>query len=166
MADHAAFVLVDIFDGVRQRDDVRVPVMVHMVYHRRQGRGLAGARGAGEQDESVRQSHQLLHQGRKPELLHGGWDDGIGAENAAQMIPLVEKIDAEPVGEIGKCYGTIHLAVFKKVFFLVFAEEHFGAEGHHVARDGFCLRERRQNAVDPEDRQASHLKMDIRGVAA
>ena len=95
-----------------------------------------------------------------------GRNDGINTKNAAQMVSLEKEIDAEAVRKTRKRGGTVQLAVFEKEFFLFFAEEHIGATGHESTCDGFNRHKRRKQAVDPEDRMASHLKMNVRCVSA
>ena len=54
-------IAVEDLDGILDGDDVLAQVAVDVVDHGRQGGGLAGAGGAGDQHHAPRLQSQLLH---------------------------------------------------------------------------------------------------------
>src|SRR5581483_11091716 len=86
---------------------VVVPVAVYVVDHGAEGRGLARARRARDEDEPLREEAEVEDRAREPELL--GRDDVARdlAEDAAHPRPVAEEVAAEAgprpelVGEVG-----------------------------------------------------------------
>ena len=71
--DHLAILArMDEFDGVLEADDVEPPRLVEVVDHRRQGGGLAGARGAGHQNHALVVIALPFHDRRQAETLQRG----------------------------------------------------------------------------------------------
>ena len=60
LVDVAVHVTVEELDRVLDRDDVRPAILVDVLDHRRQRRGLAGAGDAGDEDEPARLHRDLL----------------------------------------------------------------------------------------------------------
>ncbi len=132
LVDDRAFVLVQELDRVLDREDVVLALAVDHVDHRRQGRALAGAGRAGDEDEAARFAGELAQHRRHPEVLQGGdpvWDE---AEGGADRAALQVGVDAE-AGDVGDRVGEVDLVGDLEAFALVLAE-------------------------DPEDHLAGHLR--------
>ena len=72
LMDQSFFAFIHVLDGVLDGQDVVGAVLVDVVDHRGQRRGLAAARGAGDQDQAAGLVRQFLQNRRQAQLLHGG----------------------------------------------------------------------------------------------
>ena len=88
-------VAVQELDRVLDRDDVLLHRPVHVVDHRRERRRLAGAGGAGEQDDPALLLGELGDRVREPELLDGLDHDRDRAHHDRDRAALQEGVDAE-----------------------------------------------------------------------
>ena len=71
LVDDGHLVVMDDFDRVLDRQDVNGTGLVDRVDHRGEGRGLAGARGAGDQHQTARFQRQRADHRREAEGLQG-----------------------------------------------------------------------------------------------
>jgi hypothetical protein len=71
------FIFVDELDGVLDRQDMRLPRGVDVIDDGGQGGGLAGPRGAADQNEAALIFRHFLNHGGSPKLWNVGNDDGI-----------------------------------------------------------------------------------------
>ena len=71
LGDDGFFVLVIVFDGVFDGDDVAVEVDVDVVDHGGEGGGFAGAGGTGDEKESAGAAAEFLDGGGEADLLEG-----------------------------------------------------------------------------------------------
>lgn len=87
----------DVFDGVFECDDVDGLALVHIVEHRGDRGGLAGAGDARKENDSLRLHGDLGHDVGEVEILEaadvGGDETGGDGELAARL----EEVDAEAV---------------------------------------------------------------------
>ena len=106
LADDAALIFMEVFDGILQGDDVAIPGAVDLVDDAGLGSGLAAAGGASEQDHAVGdigQVHDLLGD---VDLLPLGNVKGDYPHHSCQGVPLPVGIDTEP-GQAGDGEGKI-----------------------------------------------------------
>lgn len=122
LVDERLPALIDILDGVLDRDDVVAAGLVDMVDHRGQRGGLAAAGGAGDKDQTARLVRQLCQHGRHRQLCQRG--DGIVEQaQRGRSPPLLEKdiyaaagavrcdqrkIGIDPLGKNGLAVRLIH----------------------------------------------------------
>lgn len=71
LVDQRAAALIDVLDGVLNRDDVVAARLIDVVDHGGQRGGFAAARGACDQDQAARLVGQLCQNGRHGQLLQG-----------------------------------------------------------------------------------------------
>ena len=71
LGDDAPLVLEQVFDGVLDGDDVSGAVVVHVVDHGGQGRGLPRARRPRDEDQPPRLHRQLRDDGWQVEIIDG-----------------------------------------------------------------------------------------------
>ena len=112
-----ALVLVDELDRILDRDDVVAAVLVHVVDHRAERRGLARARWPGHEDQPLVQPAQGQNVRRQSEVLRGQDFRRNDAEHATAPFPVHEHVGAKPsqavdfVGEVGVVAAAELLAV-------------------------------------------------------
>ena len=122
LVDERLPALIDILDGVLDRDDVVAAGLIDMVDHRGQRGGLAAAGGAGDKDQTARLVRQLCQHGRHRQLCQRG--DGIVEQaQRGRSPPLLEKdiyaaagavrcdqrkIGIDPLGKNGLAVRLIH----------------------------------------------------------
>ena len=122
LVDERLPALIDILDGILDRDDVVAAGLVDMVDHRGQRGGLAAAGGAGDKDQTARLIRQLCQHGRHRQLCQRG--DGIVEQaQRGRSPPLLEKdiyaaagavrcdqrkIGIDPLGKKGLAVRLIH----------------------------------------------------------
>src|SRR6185437_12890248 len=82
-------------DRVLEADDVDLTRLVQMIDHRRQGGGLAGAGGAGDEDHPLVEVAELRDDRRQSHLLELGHLRGNGAESRTDAGLLAKDIDPE-----------------------------------------------------------------------
>ena len=71
LVDDAVLVLVNELDRILDRDHVSLQLLVDLVEHRGERRRLAGARGAGDEDQAARLVREIGDDLRQLELLEG-----------------------------------------------------------------------------------------------
>ncbi len=89
LVDVAALRLEDVFDRILERDDVVVAVLVDLIDEGGERGGLAGADGAGDEDEAVVIAGQGRQVSRQAEFLHRadlGVDDAEGHVDAEALL--------------------------------------------------------------------------------
>ena len=64
LVDQTLFAFMHEFDRIFQGQDMAIIVLVHLVDHRRQRGGFAGARGAGHEHDAVGLLAQFFKDGR------------------------------------------------------------------------------------------------------
>ncbi len=110
LADRALLVLVEVFDGVLDGDDVLAAEGVDVIDHGRQGRRLAASRRPRDEDEAALVEGDLLQdlgQEQLPDRLDLERDD---AEGDGQRAPLVIDAAAEPA-EPGQAVGQVDVEI-------------------------------------------------------
>ena len=147
LVDDRAFVLVQELDRVLDRQDVVLVLAVDHVDHRRQGRRLARAGRAGDQDEAARFGAELAQHLRHPERVERGDVLRHQAEGGADRAALEEAVDAE-AGDAGDRVGEVELFGVLEAFALVVVEDAVDdlagllpgqhVEALHVARSCPC----------------------------
>ena len=95
LIDQAALGLVDEFDRILDGQDVIRPVVVAVVDHRRQGRGLAGSGRTRSPAPGRAAACKVAEDFRCVQLIQAHDDRRNAAENGARAAVLVERIDAE-----------------------------------------------------------------------
>jgi hypothetical protein len=150
---------VEDLDGVLDGHDVDLAVGVDHVDHAREGGGLAGAGGAGDQDESARLHCQRGENGREAELVERDGTDADATEDHAGRATGPEGVDAEPpqprhrVGEVGLVGGG---ELLDQVVAQYLAHHVLGVRGGQRGR-----LELAQPAVDADPRRRPHLDVQI-----
>lgn len=144
----AFFVGQQVFDRVLDGEDVDVLALVHIVQHRGDGRGLAGAGDTREQHDALGLHRHLGHDRRQVEFLEpadGACDEAAGAGHLAAGL---EDVHAEAVllvvvvGEVGR-------PVLAHVLPLLLAQDVPG-DLHKLLRGDRLGVQRLQGAADAE----------------
>ena len=108
LVDEALLAEVNELDGVLDGEDVLITGVVEEVHHRRQGGGLARARGAGHQDQAAGDLDDLAEDLGGVDLLQGQDLGGDGAQHGGGATLLIEGVDAE-AGQAGDLEGEVRL---------------------------------------------------------
>ncbi len=111
--DETGAVRMLVLDRVLDRDDVAGVAAVDLLDERRERRGLAGAGGAADQDETARKLRQRLDAGRKAQ---GGQSRRLGRERThrgRRTPPLAVEVDAKasPAAQLVGRVGVFFLRV-------------------------------------------------------
>jgi hypothetical protein len=122
LVDDRAFVLVQELDRVLDREDVVLVLAVDHVDHRRQGRALARAGRAGDEDEAARFGAELAQHLRHAERVERGDVLRHEAEGGADRAALEEAVDTE-AGDAGDRVGEVELFAGLEAFALVVVED-------------------------------------------
>ena len=146
LVDQAALGLVHELDRILDGDDVIGAVVVAVVDHAGQRRGLARAGRSGDQHQAARQHAQVAEDLRRLQVIERQDDRGNVAEHRAGAAVLVEGVDAEArqLGDLERKVGleellvrlallVVHDVVDHAVHFLVRQRGHVDAL--HVAID-------------------------------
>ena len=96
LADDAASVGMQVFDGIFDGDDVAVPGAVDPVYHAGQGGGFAAACRAGDQHDARFQVAKFHHFFRNADLFWIRHAVTHHPQHRRQRTPLAEGVAAEP----------------------------------------------------------------------
>ena len=96
LVDHAELVVVEDLDGVLDRHDVDLAVVVDVVDHAGQRRGLAGAGRAGDQDQAAGLHRERGEHRRHAEVVERDGADADAAEDQTGRATGAERVDAEP----------------------------------------------------------------------
>ncbi len=146
LVDAALDVAVQELDRIFDRDDVRVPVLVDVVKHRREGRRFSGSSDSRDENQAARhQRDSLAHLG-EVELRDGLCLEGHGSERVGDRSALLVGVDAEApdarhrerevglllLGELLDVLGRHDLLGEAAQVFLL---ERRQLHGHHVAID-------------------------------
>jgi hypothetical protein len=105
---------VDEFDGVLDGDDMAGEVVVDVVDHRRERRGLAGAGGAGDDDEALVKVAEFLQRLGEAELGEGQDFRRDLAEDGGLAPVIVEVVGAE-AGEALDLVGEIEILFLEEL---------------------------------------------------
>ena len=101
LVDQRAAALIDVLDGVLNRDDVVAARLIDVVDHGGQRGGFAAARGAGDQDQAARLVGQLCQNGRHGQLFQGR--DGVVQQAQCGRSPaLLVKDVHTAAGTVGR----------------------------------------------------------------
>ena len=164
LVDDAAVVGMQDLDRVLDRDDVLLPVAVHVVDHRRERRRLSRAGRAGDEDEAAVLLGELLDARRQVELLearHGLRDDAEG-ERGRAALPV--GVDAE-AREVAVLVRDVEVAGVVEVLELLgrAAADDLEHRGERRVVERRHVRHRVQVAVEPADRRLADLQVDVAG---
>ena len=85
-----------VLDGILDRDDVPGVAPVDLLDERGQRRGLAGARGAADEDEAAGQARQCLRPGGQPQRREAGRLRRERAHGRRGPAALPVEVDPEP----------------------------------------------------------------------
>ena len=137
-------------------------ILVHVLDHRGQSRGLATTGGPGQQDDAAGRFGQLAANGRQTELVEGGHLALDVAQGHGPLATLLEDVGAETP-------NAMH--VVRKVGFALLFQAGFPMARHDVAQhllDPLVRRMRRidgqQLAVDADRHRMRHFQMDVGGM--
>ena len=95
LCHHATLMGVVILDGILNRDDVTILVLVDPVDHRSEGRGLTGTGRTRHQDKPARTAQEVLNHRRQAELLEREDCRGNEAQDHAEHAFTAVDVDAE-----------------------------------------------------------------------
>ncbi len=143
LVDDRAFVAMQELDRVLDREDVVLALGVDHVEHRRQGRRLARAGRAGDQDEAARPLGQIPQNLRHAERVQARHLVRDQAKGGADRAALHEAVDAE-ASDVGNRVGEVELLVVLEAFALVVVED----PEDHLAR---VLRSELREALHRDD---------------
>ncbi len=96
LAHRSPLVLVDELDGVLDGEDVGALLLVDVVDHGRQGRGLAAPRHPGDEHQAPLLGGDLLEHRRQAEGLEGGDLEGDDPQDHREGVALPVDVDAKP----------------------------------------------------------------------
>ena len=145
LVDDRLLVLMQHLDGIFDRDDVAAHGLVDVVYHRRQGGGLARARGAGDEHQAARLQRYPADHIRQAQLLKGGHRGRHLTHGDADATALTEDVDAE-AALVGERVGKVDLVVLREAPDLLVRHDRggrvLGVVGHHrrvIEHDEFAV---------------------------
>ena len=147
-------------DGVLDGDDVLGALGVDVVDHRGQGRGLAGARGAGAEDQPALLVADLFEHGGQAQLAHGHDLDGDDAQHEADGAPLLEDVAAE-AAEAGHGVGDVDLQVVLELLLLAVAHDGERHGDGVLLHEALGLHQRDELAVDAQHGVGAHLQVEV-----
>ena len=125
LVEQAFLVLVEVLDGVFQRDDMLVVVVVDEVEHAGQRGGFSRAGGAGDQQQAARAGDEALDHLGHADLLEGEEAAGDPAKHHADGAALLENGAAEAVA-IDELDGKVGASPFLKLLLVA-----VGSDGLH-----------------------------------
>ena len=125
LVDHALLMMVHVLDGILDSHDVRRALGVDKVDHRRQRRGFAVPRRAGDEDQAPRELAQVLQHHRNIQLFNGGNGLRDDARGHADRPALPVHVHTEPA-QPGHRIREIELPVFLKLLLLKGVEHAVG----------------------------------------
>ncbi len=158
-------VAVQVLDRVLDGDDVRRPVLVDVVDHRRQRRALARAgRARHEHQAAFLFGDALEHVGQFQRLdrRHLGRDD---ADDQRDRAALREDVAAE-AAEPGDAVGRVDLLVGDEVLALLDVEHRRRHRFGVIPLEAAAIVGDEQCAVHPHHGVAAHLDVDVGGATA
>ena len=162
LVDRGVLVWVQELDGVLERDDVPRPGGVDVVDHRREGRRLARARGAGEQDDAALLLGELADDGRQVEVVDRADVHRDRADDQRDAAALGEGVDAE-AREAGDRVGEVDLVLDVELLELRRILEHVvhAVDRLLVGQRRGAL-ERDEVAVEAHERPGGDLEVQVR----
>ena len=96
LVDHRELVVVEDLDRVLDRDDVDLAVVVDVVDHAGERRGLARPGRTGDEHQAARLQGERGEHGRQAEVVERDRADADATEDQAGRAPRAEGVDAEP----------------------------------------------------------------------
>ncbi len=148
------------FDRIFDRDDVRVPVLVDVVEHRREGRRFSGSRDSRDENQAAgHQRDSLAHLG-EVELRDGLGLERHGSERIGDRSALLVRVDAE-ASDARHREGEVRLLLLGELLDVLGGHDLLGEAAQ------IFLLERRQLhgdhvAIDAERRRPSDFEVKIR----
>ena len=130
LGDDALFVAVNEFDGFFDGDDVAAEVGIDVVEEGGEGGGLAGAGGAGDEDEAGAEVAEFLDDGGDAQLVEGHDFSGDDPEDGAVAELLAEEVATEAV--VGVHFVSEVEVTFLNVAFPGAGFADFAHHGFHV----------------------------------
>ena len=146
-------------DRILDRDDVRAPVLVDELHHRRERRGLARSRDAGDEDEAARFQRDLLEHGRQVQLPDRHRLERDRAKRVRDRAALLIHVHAKAADarhadrEVGFLFGLEFAALLRRKDLVTHRAKVFRLEGRGL--------ERLQLAVHAHRRRAAHLEVQV-----
>ena len=163
LADHALVVLVDVLDGILDGEDVVVPAAVHEADHGGQRRGLPGAGDAGDQDHAAPLHAQPLEHLGEIQVLEGRVALRYVAEDRAHLALAQKGVDAE-APDPRQPVAHVDLPALQQHVVALLAEQGHDGTAHELLVHGRQIVLDLEMAVDPHDRLAAGLQMQVRGL--
>ena len=160
LIDDAALVADQELDRVLDGHDVAGLVAVDVIDHRRERGALAGAGGAGDQDEPALLRGDLLQHLGQEQLLDGGDLERDDAEHDADGPALLEDIDAK-AAQPGNAVGEVELVLRLELLLLVVVHDPERHPRDLLRGKAAGVLEGDQRAVDAEHRRESRLEVDV-----
>ena len=164
LGDVAALGEVDDFDGVFDGDDVVGAGLVEVGDHRGEGGGLAGADGAGDENEAVVVGEEFV-EGRDVlgvaevcERARIRRDHAVGTGGA---VLVKHQVDAVAV-DVAQGQGIIVVFFIEEDFFLVVGEQG-DVEAEGVLRGEGIVGEEGERAIFPDERTGTSAEMEVAG---
>ena len=108
LVDQAVAAAVDELYGVFNGEDVGSPLLIDAVEQRRQGGALAGAGGAGDQNQPLAGAAEALQSLAAAQCGEGGNAGRHRAEGGAEAAAVVKGVDAK-AGDAGQLEGEVRL---------------------------------------------------------
>ena len=139
-------VLVQIFDGILDGEDMAGRSAVAVIDHRRQRGRLARTGGADDQHQPARRHDDVLQRLRQLQFLDAGNHAADRADDHAHFAALFEHVDAEPAG-IGQRQRHVQLQIAFELRHLALVHQRIGDLFDHARRQA-GIAERIQLAFD------------------
>src|SRR6266581_9730635 len=164
LVDEALLVAVQELDGVFDSDQVVGAVGVDAVDHGRQGGGLTGTGGSGDEDQAALLFANLVDDRGEIQFFIGANFRGNDAEHHADVAALLKDVDTE-AAQPRNAIGHIQFRCFFELLFLAVghhAERHgkhfFGGDARHVG-------ERGEQAVHAQIGVVADFQVQVGGLA-
>ena len=160
LIDEALLVPNQVLNGVLDGDNMCRPVHVHMLDHGRQCARFPGPRGAGNQDQSAGLHGELFH--------HRGQIQFLDTINLHRDHPhdhpdgraLLENVCTKTAKALHAVCQIYLMLLLKSLPLLLIHHGRDHPERIFLADPGL-LGEGNQTVIDPNDRRASHLDMQV-----
>jgi hypothetical protein len=167
LADHRAQVAVDELDRILDRDDMSGARAVDVIDDRRERRRLAGAGGAGHEDDSARLFRELCDHRRQAELVDAADPVRDRARDERDIAALAEDVDPE-ARDADDLVGDVELLVALEFRHALGAGEQRLGAGDRVGgleHRPVIAGERTKLTIDASERHRSHFQMEIGPIA-
>ena len=147
-------------DRILEREDVERLALVDLADHRRQRRGLAGARGPGHEHQAVGEPPELRKHAREPQLRHARHRLRDDAAHSGQPPAPVEDVHAKAARSLG-LVAKIHRAARRADGPLLVGDDLAQEIGALHVRQG-PVRDRHEQVVQADERRQTHGEVDVR----